>query len=731
MINRRHFLATGAALAGAARRSAASPTRGDWFRKSPRVFLLDFQMPDPVDQGVAGMPHFFQKLDPRSLVEGIARANANVLLVHAKDNQGNAYYNTSVSHKHSDLGARDLMADMSRLCRERGLVLLFYVQLSRERRSFTHPERQARDAQGRGVVFGKSNPMLVSAEESPVVCMNGPHREYTKEILAELARGYDFDGFWLDCYNWWGRVNPCYCDFCQASYQRDTGRTIPQPKQYREDGRDYMRWRSALNSRIMHELCTHIHALNPRLTVTHNASGVATWVDWEFCDGDDYVSHEFHFSEGHNELSLLCKRNNALKPGGPFEIEIWRFENGRGTRASARAYQVRNVPVQVMEMATVAAHGGFAQYYDQVRPDGTLEPRSMAILEPAFAEVKSRQPWVGKGEAVPFAALLWSKATEAYAPAESRELHGQALSGCHHALVEKHLPVTVISERDVAAGRWRGTRVVVADAAECLDRDTIAGLDKFVQDGGGLVVTHRTSMRDGNGDARPDFGLAGLLGVHYAGMTGHWYGFLNLESRHPLTEGLPLDFPMTVFKTLQVKVKTEAAEVLGTIVDPLPGFQMGYPPHEHTGIPALVVRRHGKGRVVYAGAALGAIYAGYSHADNRQLIANAVEWAAGGPSPVTARAPETVEVLAWHDAGSRRTIIHVVNRTGAGLGQGEGAVMHEAIPVHDIQLRISASLGRGAAKAQPGNRSLKTRVDGDWTLIDLGPVQMWEVVEIA
>jgi hypothetical protein len=159
MINRRDFLTRGVALAGAVgRSSAAALQRSDWFQKSPRVFLLDFQMPDPVDQGVPGMPHFFQNLDPKRLVEEIVRANSNVLLIHAKDNQGNAYYNTKVSHKHSDLGERDLMADMSRLCRERGVALLFYVQLSRERRSFTHPERQARDAQGRGVVFGKNNP---------------------------------------------------------------------------------------------------------------------------------------------------------------------------------------------------------------------------------------------------------------------------------------------------------------------------------------------------------------------------------------------------------------------------------------------------------------------------------------------------------------------------------------------------------------------------------------------
>jgi hypothetical protein len=272
---------------------------------------------------------------------------------------------------------------------------------------------------------------------------------------------------------------------------------------------------------------------------------------------------------------------------------------------------------------------------------------------------------------------------------------------------------------------------VVVDAAECLDAETIASLKSFVENGGGLVATYRTSMRDASGNPLPDFAMGSLLGVSYAGLTQHYYGFINLDRQHPLTTELPLNFPMTVFETVQVKTKLAGAEAIGSIVNPLPGFQMGYPPLEHTGIPALVARRQGKGRVVYAGAALGAIYTQHSHADNRQLIVNAVQWAAGVAPPVTARAPETVEVVAWQDARDRQVIVHVVNRTGAGLGQAEGLVMHEAIPVHDVQLRISTKLAQGKAKAQPGNRPLVSRIEGEWMLVDLEPVQSWEVVEIG
>ncbi|MFB3826491.1 MAG: family 10 glycosylhydrolase [Bryobacteraceae bacterium] len=732
MIDRRTVVKMGA-LAAAPVPGAPAPPRLPWYKNQPRVFLLDFQMPDPLDQGVPGMPRFFEKLDPERIVAQVAAANSNVLLVHAKCNQGNAYYNSKIVHKHSGLGSRDLMADFSRLCRRRGLSLLFYVQLSRERRSFLAPERRAVGADGRPVLLTNDNPLLASREERPVVCMNGPHRQYIKDILAELSGNYDFDGFWLDCFGWWARVNPCYCESCKTAYRRATGKEIPRPPLGSAEGRAYAKWRRELNSRILKELSDHIRSVNPKLTVTHNGAGLAGGSDWDVCDGDDYVSQEFHITETYGGLSLLCERNRAYKPEAPFEIEIWRFANRPGgARSASRDYQVRGADALLTEMSAVAAHGGFPQYYDQVRPDGSLEERSLAALQPAFEEVAARQPWSGVGRRVPYALVLWSKATECSAPGEARSLHASGLKGCHHALMEKRVPVELVSERDVAAGRFRGARVVLIDSAECLPEACLAPLESFVRDGGGLVVTGRTSLRNGDGALRRDFALAAVAGVNYQGMTEHWYSFVNLERKHALTGGLPLNFPMSVYQTLQTRTKTQAdAEVIGTIVNPLRGFHMGYPPHERTQIPALVARGCGKGRVVYAAAPLGSIYARTSHTDTRQLIVNAAIWAAGVEPPISAVAPETVETVLWRDEPAKRTIVHLLNRTGAGLAQGEGASMHEAIPVHDVRIRLARGLAAGIARTRPGGRVLRMKTEGEWTWIDAGRLGIWEVIEIS
>jgi len=743
MIHRRAFLRTGTAVAATLRLPANPrhptqvPAPSPWFRKSPRVFLLDFQFPDPADQGVPGMPHFFGNLDTEKILDQLAAVHSSVVIAHAKCSQGNAYYNSRVCHKHSELGTRDLMQEFSRLCRARGLNLLYYVALSWDRRAFTtYPERQARDARGQGIIYSNQNPLRPAGEERYLVCMNGPHRRYIREILAELAGNYDFDGFWLDQFSWLVQFNPCYCAACQADYRSQTGRALPAGSLASEEGRAYIRWRRTLNTRILHELVDHIRSVNPKLTVTHNGSGLYPGSDWEFCDREDYVSQEFRHHEGHGNLSLMCRKNRALKPETPFEVEVWRF--AMGPPGTARAYQTRPAAALLTEMAAAVALGGFPQYYDQMRYEGTLEKRSLDSLGPAFQEVMARQAWGGRGELVPYALILWSKATEVHLSVdeppllEPRTLHADGLEGAHHALMESHIPLGVITERDLSRQRWRGARVMVLPDVECLASSCLAGLEAFVRGGGGLVVTGRSSLRDEEGRVRDNFALADLLGVDYLGMTRHLYTFLTLEREHPVTAGLPAGFPMSVFETLQVEVRPRAGvNTLGSIVNPMPGAYWGFPPGvRSSGVAALTVRDYGKGRVVYTGASLGALYKRFSHADTRQLMVSAVVWAAGGDPPVSAVAPETVEVIPWRDEARKQTIIHLLNRTGVGPAQGQGRVLHQTIPVHDIRLRVARRLAGSKASAQPGNRRLPVTWVGDQMCITLERVEIWETVVI-
>jgi hypothetical protein len=694
-----------------------------WFETSRRGYLLDFQMPDSADQVPLGQLPTLRDLDPRRIVAQLKDAGATALYVHARDYAGNCYYDTKVGHKHSALGDHDMLREFSAACRRARMNILYYVYMAQahEPRGECHAERDfaAVDADGRRAT-------------DKLMCMNSPGRDYIEALLRELSAGYDFDGYWLDCFGWgaWGK--PCYCEACKARFLADTGCALPAPDdQALSSRRTYRRWIQRQRLVVKREINGVIRSANPKLTIVYNEGpkGIrrGTAGPGHF-DGDDYLCTEFHYEDGHGSLPLDCRAHQAVKPGVPFEIEVYRF-HVRFNKME-RANQVRSVDHLFSEMATVIANGGMIQYYDQILPDGTLCPRSLERLKGAFAEVRRREPFAPRGQRrVPYAAILWSGASDAFAADPAAREHGKDLDGFHFALMEKHIPYGLVTDKSLRAGELGGARVVILPNVTCLSEEEAATLRQFVRGGGGLVATHRTSMQDEWGNPRPDFLLADLFGADYLEQLSYRYSFVKLSGKHALFEGLPPGWPMSVFKEWQLKVAVrDSARGHGCIVHPFRGHRLVHMPGEEAPYPGLVTHEVGKGRVVYVPHPLGLCYGEYGHPDHRQLIANAVRWAAGEAPPIEVEAPATVEVEPWESASSDKWMIHLLNFTAAGPARTKGSVIDEAIPVHDLVLRLPFRVRR--ATLQPEARELKVRPVGGGSEIVVPRLETYSVVVV-
>ena len=347
--------------------------------------------------------------------------------------------------------------------------------------------------------------------------------------------------------------------------------------------------------------------------------------------------------------------------------------------------------------------------------------------------------------------------------------------------------------------------MLIVGSAEVLPRELIAPIEKFVEGGGGLVVTGRTGLRrpsfplmgkdeapDAKIDALDNFSLANLLGVDFAGMTETLYTYLAFPAapatapattapttattapttattapttaatapattatapttaatapattatatvpapaaNAELSRNLALDFPMSVYESLQTLTKPrDGTTIAAKIVTPMRGFHMGFPPNTRTDFPAIATRAHGKGRVVYFAAPISALYKRFNHGDFRQLLLNATRHVAADPPPIAARAPETVEIVAWRDAGAQQTILHILNRTGAGLPQGQGQLMHAAIPIHDIRITLPNDFSpKGHAWIEPGETVIPLTRTETHSTIQLPAVEVWMTVVVV
>ena len=730
-----------------------------WFEERKRVYLLDFQMPDSADQMPIGQRANMRAVDPADIVRRLHRAGVQALYVHAKDNQGNCYYDTQYGHKHSGIGERDLMHEFSAACREVNITPLYYVQTSRERRGGLVASYAARNADGSAVIRTSAPPLVPARDEGPVICLLGPAREYIKNIVRELAQNYDFDGYWLDGYGWFGRTMICYCDTCRERYREDSGQELPAAVDKRAEGfRRYYHWRQTMNRRALHEIIATIRAVNPELTVTHNGSGFQVYADAHINDCDDYVSREFHYQEGYGGLALWCRMQDAFTPDRPYEIESWRFFNtgvqgdasigdgggaavaagGAGRAHMVRGYQVKPVPMLFTEMATITANGGFVQYYDQCRPDGVLDQLSLDRMQAAFDQVRAREPWLPEGAGgqrrVHYADVVWSKRSQDFAQERHARAHVAGLEGVHEALLERHVLHGVVTERRVAEGQAGSPRVLVLPDVVCMSDAVAAGLRRFVEAGGGLVATYRTSMADELGRPRENFLLADLFGCDYLEPMAFTYSFMRYDDAGPLTRGLELGWPMALWHLLQLKVALRAgAEGHGVIVNPMRGMMMGHPAQEDTPYPAAVCNRFGAGRVVYFPQPLGQAYHDYGHPDFRTLLENAVRWAAGEEPPVEVRCPATVEAVLWERpsaAGAQPVrYLHLINRTPGGPVRTKASVITEEIPVFEVEVRTRFPVRR--ALLQPAGQELALAAAGEGARLVVPRVDVHAIVELT
>jgi hypothetical protein len=89
--------------------------------------------------------------------------------------------------------------------------------------------------------------------------------------------------------------------------------------------------------------------------------------------------------------------------------------------------------------------------------------------------------------------------------------------GAFKALLEKHLPVRVLTEYDLEDANLEGIRVLALPNVACLSDRAAEVVRRFVRNGGGLIATFETSLYDENFQKRADFALGDLFRAKYAG----------------------------------------------------------------------------------------------------------------------------------------------------------------------------------------------------------------------
>ena len=638
--------------------------RPTWYRDCFRQVHMDFHMPEFPREAI-------RNFNAARFVDHLERGKVSLVALFAKCHFGNSFYNTAVGHKHSGL-AEDFLMEAAGECRKRGIRTLAYYSLCVDKHAHdANPDWRYVDEDGRTYAgrFGS-------------VCMNTPYKdELVVPQLAELARNYPIDGFFLDIpFPWGPPVAFCCCRYCRQKWQAELD--IADPPALPVETK--LRLMMLTAERYLREVRDVIERHNPDLALCVNAHGapyvsrrLKELVDigvWESQPHPgDYLGHSFACRTGRNDVVNL-------------QVMTVRFYQGWGDLS------LKPTPQLTTELAAMIGNGQCCNVGDQVNIDGSLQPAVYETLGESFGFVARREGVLRQAESVRHAVVLLPvpdaelpmTACEALRrPDAGFRQFPPAWRGAHKMLVESHVQVDLAYS--ILAGDLGAYPVLILPGGGWYDDGMDDRLRAYVDGGGILVAAGEAILRGGR------CGLADLFGIEYveplAFTACH---FRPAEALKHATADVPLQL-----RGQGYKIRLAGAEELAALYYPAAaceppgkGFRHEYPPAAFTRSPwpFATVRRCGRGQAVYVAANIFEVYWRTNHHWLRQFT-EALLRHVDEAMPYEVDAAGTIEANLMRVGGD--LLLNLIHYSlGHQGGPSAIAAIERVHPVHDVACRV-------------------------------------------
>ena len=692
-----------------------------WYQQSYRRNVIDMHI-------TADDPRFLRSFDPQAYVERLLQAQVQSTVLYAQSHVGLCYFPTRVGQIHPGLDGRDQLGEMITRIHQSGMGVVVYFSLIFDAWAYhSHPDWRIHDSLGRP-----------SAENSRygVCCPNSPYREYVRAIVTELCAGYEFEGIRFDM-TFWPRV--CYCHYCRERFAREVGGDLPVTIDWNDPAWvAFQRARERWLVEFAGIATDTVRRCKPAASVEHQASTYPlTWqmgVTTDLAQHNDFLQGDFYGDA--LQGSFVRKLLSNLTPNRPAG-----FETSISLDLSNYTALKPESLLRCKAGAALADHTAFIMI-DSIDPTGALDPRVYAREGRVFEEMKIYQAELG-GEPLHDVAVYFSTESK-YDPADNgkniedpglsgRMPHLEAVFGACKALLDCHIPFTVITRRNL--NRLADFKAILLPDVLMMDEIEAAALREYVRAGGSLYASGVTSLHCCDGAWQPDFMLADVFGVsiprprdvesqetreHFTYIAP----FAGSESLFgDFTHSAPLGFAAAQ-RLVQVRPESASSlDLLGEQVlpytDPADSHHFASihnnPPGRWTSAPAITLHRYGQGRCIYAALALEK--ANYARELFTNLLLLLVE-----PVSLRSNAPSCVEITVYQQPEKQRWLIHLINFQKD----------MPNIPIQDVvvTLKTGEHLPERVSLL-PGKTPLPFEIQTGWLEFTLPRLETYAMVEIA
>lgn len=635
---------------------------------------------------------------PEKVIEDFAAAGVEMMFsrVHSGEHWQGLSWKSAYGDPDPAMKDRDGTREVVALCHKHGLRYLGYYWAQREPAAVgeQHPEWRMLNSAGKPTGY---------------YCYNTGLRDLVRNRIVELVRDVGVDGIFFDMFH--ATSAGCYCDVCKARFRELTGQDPPVKEDF--DDPLWQQWVNFKYRSIEEALLDFnraIKAANPDAALTINS-----WNAWAYRTGGnirssirvietvDALLEEtgwydtvdpsfFAFPARHNfmnwHLAGLCRDKRAF---------MW-------SAASLPGWLPLTYQEPAIRVMTMITNGAV--------PAQSVPGRD--VLTRYMREIAERAPYFRRSRLLPWCGLVVSEKSELwYGRDNPKDRYIKGVYGAFQAALERHLPVALVTDRDLELGRLEDYRVLFLPNCAILPDAEMATIRDFVSKGGGLVATYETSLYDENGQRRETFGLADAFNARPVGafdnqqMRIAWASpkahsaHLYFAPEHPwssdpviaatlgahsvtqpegtITRHVPLHCRLLLVDPVQgdpSPLRLTTAETNATTGDV-----------DRTNNVAVIETSYGQGKVLYIPADVSWSFFRYGHEYLARLMELALRQVASEPPPVEVQAPTVVEAMP-HLQGDR-LVVHLLNDiSSTGRSQcvpGESLYLRrEVLPIHDI-----------------------------------------------
>jgi hypothetical protein len=561
-------------------------------------------------------------------------------------------------------------------------------------------------------------------------CWNSPYLDHYIDRLVEAATKYPIDGFWLD--GFWVHEG-CACDYCKTKFKRETG--LNYPKKYDWNDPTFLTWRDWRGrqaSEAVRRVARALHAVRPDLALminTYSTQSFPLVYPWASTYESQFMpcvseEHGLSFIEDMTFHHFMANYVRSVA-GDRRDAELWLYQ---GSNSSVPLVDLR------LRVLTQIAAGA--------KPELGARCGNWQRLKTVYDDIAAREPWLTGTKRVKWAALLVSDRMKYFDAAQRTPGSWPSLDditymwsyerGLYRAMIEEHLPVSMITDADLEKGRLDGYKVLLLGNATCLNEKACETIRKFVKNGGGVVATFDTSSRDGFGRPQNDFVLSDLLQCHRKEVLTPATGQVRIHSKKISgVDEILADFTYEAMMPNDTStflpwngplVKVETAND-NTVCLELETDQGKFP--------MALLGEFGKGRVAYFPAAIDNTLFKSSTPWAAELITAAVRQVASEPAPVVGHAPSIVTFTSFDQPAKNRMVVHLLNdySSQGRVPNGGNWTRRDFATIADLSVTLR---GKNFTKAtlEPGHQPLKMEKHGDDYVVTIPKLDLHRMVVV-